>query len=38
VEVALILFSLILLYPSAIFINRGNHEDYCMNLRSVFVT
>lgn len=33
VEVAILLFSLLLLYPSAIFINRGNHEDYLMNLR-----
>ncbi|XP_065885629.1 serine/threonine-protein phosphatase with EF-hands 1-like isoform X4 [Dysidea avara] len=37
VEVALILFSLLLLYPSAIFINRGNHEDYIMNIRYGFV-
>lgn len=38
VEVALLLFSFLLVYPSAIFINRGNHEDYVMNLRSVLCT
>ena len=33
VEIAIILFSFFLLYPTGLYINRGNHEDHIMNLR-----
>lgn len=33
VEIAIILFSFFLLYPTGVYINRGNHEDHIMNLR-----
>ena len=33
VEIAMILFSLMVQNSSCIFINRGNHEDHVMNLR-----
>lgn len=37
VEIAIILFSFFLLYPTGVYINRGNHEDHIMNLRYGFV-
>ncbi|KAK2552088.1 Serine/threonine-protein phosphatase with EF-hands pef-1 [Acropora cervicornis] len=37
VEIAIILFSFFLLYPTGLYINRGNHEDHIMNLRYGFV-
>lgn len=33
VEVAVILFSCLVMNKMQIFINRGNHEDHVMNLR-----
>ncbi len=33
VEVAAILFAVLLTHPTAVCINRGNHEDHVMNLR-----
>ncbi|XP_068703476.1 serine/threonine-protein phosphatase with EF-hands 2-like isoform X1 [Montipora foliosa] len=37
VEIAIILFAFFLLYPTGVYINRGNHEDHIMNLRYGFV-
>lgn len=33
IEILIILFSFLLVYPSDIYLNRGNHEDHIVNLR-----
>lgn len=33
IEILLILFSFLLVYPCDIYLNRGNHEDHIINLR-----
>lgn len=33
IEILIILFSFFLVYPSDIYLNRGNHEDHIVNLR-----
>ncbi|XP_051840372.1 serine/threonine-protein phosphatase with EF-hands 1 isoform X2 [Antechinus flavipes] len=35
-EVLMVLFSFLLVYPNDIYLNRGNHEDYLMNMRYGF--
>ncbi|KAJ1204888.1 hypothetical protein NDU88_000323 [Pleurodeles waltl] len=35
-EILLILFSFLLVYPTEVHLNRGNHEDYMVNLRYGF--
>lgn len=35
VEVVMLLFAYLLLYPDYMHLNRGNHEDHIMNLRWV---
>ncbi|XP_038647639.1 serine/threonine-protein phosphatase with EF-hands 2-like [Scyliorhinus canicula] len=36
IEILIILFSLLLVYPKGVYLNRGNHEDYVINLRYGF--
>ncbi|CAI5645020.1 unnamed protein product [Oreochromis niloticus] len=36
VEVVILLFAFLLLYPDYMHLNRGNHEDHIMNLRQVW--
>ncbi|KAM9329858.1 serine/threonine-protein phosphatase with EF-hands 2 [Gastrophryne carolinensis] len=35
-EILMILFAFQLVYPKAVYLNRGNHEDYMVNLRYGF--
>lgn len=35
IEVIVLLFAFLLLYPDHMHLNRGNHEDHIMNLRWV---
>ncbi|XP_072470314.1 serine/threonine-protein phosphatase with EF-hands 1 [Notamacropus eugenii] len=35
-EVLMVLFSFLLVYPNDVCLNRGNHEDYLMNMRYGF--
>ncbi|XP_069482403.1 serine/threonine-protein phosphatase with EF-hands 2 isoform X2 [Ambystoma mexicanum] len=36
IEILLILFAFLLVYPTEVHLNRGNHEDYMVNLRYGF--
>ncbi|KAM5191530.1 serine/threonine-protein phosphatase with EF-hands 2 [Mantella aurantiaca] len=36
IEILMILFAFLLVYPKAVHLNRGNHEDYMVNLRYGF--
>ncbi|CAH2301495.1 serine threonine- phosphatase with EF-hands 2 [Pelobates cultripes] len=36
IEILMILFAFLLVYPKALHLNRGNHEDYMVNLRYGF--
>eukprot|EP00118_Oscarella_pearsei_P004499 m.19411 g.19411 ORF g.19411 m.19411 type:complete len:610 (+) comp27834_c0_seq5:50-1879(+) len=38
VEVLLILFTLLIIYPNAVYLNRGNHEDYVLNIKYGFAS